>query len=77
MSDQHHLQLEIQRLERDLDQMTRRYERTADIARAAEHLYRVILEKSRTTTSGGVFGSAVENLAQAIRNAHDMDGGGR
>lgn len=72
----HHLQLEIQRLEIALDQVTRRYERIADIARAAEHLYRVIQEKA-SYTSGGTFGAAVDNLAQALRNAHEMDGGGR
>ena len=77
MTDQHHLQLEIQRLETALDKMTRRWEAEADISRAAEHLYRVIIQKSPTITSGGLFGSAVENLAQALRNAHDMDGGGR
>lgn len=76
MTDQHHLQLEIQRLERDLDQMTRRYERTLDIARAAEHLYRVIQQKA-SYTSGGLFGSAVGNLAEALRNAHEIEGGGR
>ena len=72
----HHLQLQIQRLETVLDQVIRRWERTADIARAAEHLYRIIQEKA-SYTSGGTFAAAVENLGHALRNAHDMDGGGR
>lgn len=76
MTDQHHLQLEIQRLETALDKMTRKWEAEADISRAAEYLYRVIQQKA-TYTSGGVFGQAVDNLGQALRNAHDMDGGGR
>lgn len=76
MTQDHHIQLESQRLANELDKMTRRWEAQADIARAAERLYRIISEKA-TYTSGGVFGDAVANLGQAIRNAHDMDGGGR
>ena len=71
-----HIQLENQRLAGELDKMTRRWEAEADIARAAERLYRIITEKA-SYTSGGPFGEAVANLGQALRNAHDMDGGGR
>ena len=71
-----HLQIEIQRLETALDQMTRRWQAAADVNRAAEHLYRIIREKA-TYTAGGIFGAAVDNLGQALRNLHDMDGGGR
>jgi hypothetical protein len=71
-----HIQLENQRLAGELDRMTRRYEAEADIARAAERLYRIIIEKA-SYTSGGLFGDAVANLGQAIRNAHQLDGGGR
>lgn len=71
-----HLQLEIQRLECALDQMTRRWEAEADIARAAERLYRAIITEG-TTTSGGLVGPAIANLGGAIRAAHSFDGGGR
>ena len=71
-----HTQPESQRLANELDKMTRRWEAQADIARAAERLYRIIAEKA-TYTSGGIFGQAVADLGQALRNAHDMDGGGR
>ena len=74
MSD--YIQQELQRIEQELDRMSRRYEAEADIARAAEHLYRIIAEKA-TYTSGGIFGQAVESLGQALRNRHNMDGGGR
>ena len=73
---ENHIQLENQRLAGELDRMTRRYEAEADIARAAERLYRIIIEKA-SYTSGGPFGDAVANLGQAIRNAHQLDGGGR
>ncbi len=76
MNDHHHLQLELQRMESQLDQLIRKWEAAEDIARAAEHLYRVIQEKA-SYTSGGLFGQAVDNLGQALRNAHNMDGGGR
>lgn len=76
MTTDHHVQLENQRLTNELDRVTRLYEAEADIARAAEHLYRIILEKA-TYTSGGLFGNAVLNLGQALRNRHNMDGGGR
>jgi hypothetical protein len=72
----HHIQLENQRLAGELDKMTRAWEAEADIARAAERLYRIITEKA-SYTSGGPFGEAVANLGQALRNAHNMDGGGR
>ncbi|CAB4142500.1 hypothetical protein UFOVP433_15 [uncultured Caudovirales phage] len=71
-----HIQLENQRLAGELDRMTRRYEAEADIARAAELLYRIIVEKA-SYTSGGPFGDAVANLGQALRNRHELDGGGR
>lgn len=73
---EHHIQLENQRLAGELDRITRYHEAQADIVRAAEYLYRIILEKA-SYTSGGTFGDAVANLGQALRNAHDMDGGGR
>jgi hypothetical protein len=76
MTTDPHLQLENQRLTDALDTMTRRWEAEADIARAAEELYRIIIEKA-TYTSGGPFGNAVLNLGQALRNRHNMDGGGR
>ena len=76
MTTDYHVQLENQRLTNELDRVTRLYEAEADIARAAEYLYRIILEKA-TYTSGGPFGNAVLNLGQAIRNRHNMDGGGR
>lgn len=76
MTDHHHIQLELQRMENQLDQLIRKWEAAEDIARAAEHLYRVIMDKA-SYTSGGLFGQAVENLGQALRNAHNMDGGGR
>ncbi len=72
----HHLQLEVQRLECELDRMTRRYEAEADIARAGERLYRVIVAQG-ATSFGGPFGDALQNLGNAIRAAHDWDGGGR
>jgi hypothetical protein len=71
-----HIQLENQRLAGELDSMTRRWEAEADIARAAERLYRIITEKA-SYTSGGPFGEAVATLGSALRNRHDMDGGGR
>ncbi len=46
------------------------------INRAAEHLYRVITSAG-TDTTGGPFGKALASLGEALRNAHDMDGGGR
>ena len=46
------------------------------INRAAEHLYRVITTAG-TDTTGGPFGKALASLGEALRNAHDMDGGGR
>lgn len=67
---------QLQHLEDALDQITRRWEAAQDIARAAEHLYWIIREKA-SYTQGGTFGAAVTNLGQAIRNAHDLDGGGR
>ena len=73
---EHHLQLELQRIAGELDKIRRDLEVAEDIARAAEHLYRVIAERA-SYTSGGIFGQAVANLGQALRNAHDMDGGGR
>ena len=76
MSQDHYIQLEVQRLAGELDRMTRRWELEADISRAAERLYRIITEKA-SYTSGGPFGDAVANLGQAIRNAHQIDGGGR
>lgn len=76
MTDHHHTQLEGQRLAGELDRMTRRWEAEADIARAAERLYRVITEKA-TYTTGGPFGEAVAALGDALRNRHDMNGGGR
>lgn len=72
----HHLQLEVQRLECQLDRMTRKYEAEADIARAGERLYRVILAQGNYT-HGGPFAAALENLGNAIRAAHEWDGGGR
>jgi hypothetical protein len=72
----HHLQLELQRIAGELDKIRRDWEIAEDIARAAERLYRIIIEKA-TYTSGGPFGEAVANLGQALRNAHNMDGGGR
>lgn len=72
----HHTQLEAQRLANELDRITRFVEAQSDIARAAEYLYRVITDKA-IYTAGGPFGEAVANLGQALRNAHDMDGGGR
>lgn len=72
----HHLQLEVQRLECELDRMTRRYEAEADIARAGERLYRVIVAQGGTSF-GGPFGDALQNLGNAIRASHDWDGGGR
>lgn len=86
----HHTQLENQRLENELHELRmlcidmidagrsleRQLANAQDINRAAEHLYRVITEKA-SFTSGGPFGKAVANLGQALRNAHDMDGGGR
>jgi hypothetical protein len=88
MSD--HIQLENQRLENALHEMRmlnldmidagrqleRKLTNAEDINRAAERLYRIITEKA-TYTSGGPFGNAVANLGQALRNYHDMDGGGR
>lgn len=62
--------------ERTRSHHARLYEAEADISRAAEYLYRIILEKA-TYTSGGPFGNAVLNLGQALRNRHNMDGGGR
>jgi hypothetical protein len=76
MTTDPHIQLENQRLTNELDRVTRLYQAEADISRAAEHLYRIIIEKA-TYTSGGLFGNAVLNLGQALRNRHDMDGGGR
>jgi hypothetical protein len=72
----HHLQIELQRIAGELEKMRRQWEAAEDIGRAAERLYRIIIEKA-TYTSGGPFGDAVANLGQALRNAHDMDGGGR
>jgi hypothetical protein len=76
MTTDPHIQLENQRLTNELDRVTRLYQAEADISRAAEHLYRIIIEKA-TYTSGGPFGNAVLNLGQALRNRHNMDGGGR
>jgi hypothetical protein len=73
---ENYIQLELQRIEQELDRMIRRYEAEADIARAAEHLYRIIMDKAQFT-SGGLFGQAVHNLGDALRNRHNMDGGGR
>jgi hypothetical protein len=72
----HHLQLELQRIAGELDKIRRDWEVAEDIARAAEYLYQIIMEKN-PYTSGGAFGDAVMNLGQALRNAHNMDGGGR
>lgn len=66
----------IEELTADRDRMTRRYEAEADIARAGERLYRVIVAQGGTTY-GGPFGDALENLGNAIRASHDWDGGGR
>lgn len=72
----HHLQLEVQRLECELDRMTRRYEAEADIARAGERLYRLIIAQGNTN-AGGAFGQALQNLGDAIRASINIDGGGR
>ena len=86
----HHTQLENQRLENSLHEMRmlmidmidagrslERQLRNAEIInRAAEHLYRVITTAGNDTT-GGPFGKALASLGEALRNAHDMDGGGR
>lgn len=72
----HHIQLELQRLESALDAMTRRWEAEADIARAGETLYQLIIAQGNTN-AGGAFGAALANLGAAIRNRHQMDGGGR
>lgn len=72
----HHIQQELQRIETELDKFIRRYEAEADIARAAETLYRIIMDKA-SFTSGGIFGQAVQNLGDALRNRHNLDGGGR
>lgn len=71
-----YIQLELQRIEQELDKFIRLYEAEADIARAAETLYRIIMDKAQFT-SGGTFGQAVQNLGDALRNRHNMDGGGR
>lgn len=74
MSD--YTQLETQRLTNDLDIMTRRWEREADIARAGEHLYRVL----QATGLAGLdepIREAIANLGDAIRAAHQLEETGR
>ena len=71
-----HIQLENQRLAGELDRMTRRYEAEADVARAGEHLYQLIISQGNTTATGS-FGAALANMGQALRNRHELDGGGR
>jgi hypothetical protein len=56
--------------------LERQLRNAGDINRAAEHLYRVITIAGNDT-NGGPFGKALASLGEALRNAHDMDGGGR
>lgn len=71
-----HIQQELQRVEMELDRFIRRYEAEADVARAGEHLYQLIVAQGNQNASGA-FGAALANMAQALRNRYDMDGGGR
>lgn len=67
---------EVSDLQEKLRHMTRRWEAEADTARAAQHLYDLINQQNNTN-AGGHFGQALRNLAEALRNRHDLDGGGR
>jgi hypothetical protein len=68
--------LKVQDLEQQVKSLRRQLDNAGDINRAAEHLYRVITIAGNDTT-GGPFGKALASLGEALRNAHDMDGGGR
>lgn len=76
MSYHAHIQLELQRVELQLDLMTRRWEAEADIARAGERLYRILQATGHAGLDETVR-DAIANLGDAIRAGLELEGGGR
>lgn len=63
--ENHHLQLEIQRLTTVLDAHERHLDHIIEIVRAAEYLYRTIQGDTGTNLI-----AAINNLGEALKAAH-------